>query len=73
MSTFWNTILGTELAKTLIRELPKIAEPKEQYTMTIENQKVQAYVIEEIEKGNRYVSHITNQYTGRTTVIMEKK
>lgn len=38
MSTFWDTVLGVELAETLIRELPKLTKRAKikQTTITIE-------------------------------------
>lgn len=68
---FWDSMLGNQLAKTLIRELPKLTKEKEQYTRTVMDQELQSFITEEIQKGNRYISHIS--YDGFTTVIMEKK
>ena len=59
---FWETILGNELAHTLIEELPRITEPKKQETVLVLNAE---RAIEEVQKqiaaGKRYVNHIQSE------------
>lgn len=69
--TFWDTILGQQLAKTLIKELPKLTAKPKQYTQTIEDDKVQEFLEERVQAGDRYISHFSHH--GKTTVVMEKR
>ena len=69
--SFWQTILGNQLAKTLIRELPKLNVRPEQYSETMTDDKVQGFIKERVEVGERYVNHFS--FDGKTTVVMEKK
>ena len=69
--TFWETIRGTRLADTLIKELPKLTKQKKQYTETIPDHDVHTFLEERTGAGDRYVAHFTNG--GFTTVIMEKQ
>lgn len=67
---FWETIRGTRLADTLIRELPKLTKAKTQYTETMPDNDVHSFLENRIGSGDRYVAHFKND--GYTTVIMEK-
>lgn len=69
--TFWDTILGNQLAKTLIRELPKLTKQKKQYSVTIPNNKVHEVLEDKIKAGERYVGHFS--CGDKTTIIMEKE
>ena len=67
---FWESILGQQLAKVLLRELPKLTKEKEQYTETMKDDRVQAFLVDRIQNGDRYVSHFS--YNGLTTIVLEK-
>lgn len=68
---FWDSMLGNQLAKTLIRELPKLNAEAKQYSETMPDDRVQDFIKVKIEAGERYVNHFS--FGGKTTVIMEKK
>ena len=68
--TFWDSILGQQLAKMLLRELPKLTKEKVQYTETMKDDRVQAFLEDRIQNGDRYVSHFS--YNGLTTIVLEK-
>lgn len=68
--SFWDSILGQQLAKVLIRELPKLNVKTKQYAETMADDSVQDFIKTSLEMGERYVSHYS--FGGKTTVIMEK-
>lgn len=56
--SFWDTIKGNHLADILIKYLPMLCEKKkEQYYIAITDyKKIQSIIMEEIDKGNKYVA-----------------
>lgn len=59
MLTFWDTVRGTRLADTLIRELPKLTKERKQETIRVLSGVSVADVVEvKIKEGKRYVTQI---------------
>ena len=70
---FWDTILGHDLARVLIRELPKLTAPKKQQIETLKESEVAAYINQELHNGKMFVSYIpAKDESGKVSVIMEK-
>ena len=74
MSTFWDTVLGVELAETLIRELPKLtkqAKPK-QITIAIGPDEDLADTIKMyIDRGLVYKDRIQTKKEGYLLIFGE--
>lgn len=70
--SFWDTVLGHQLADTLNRELPRLTRKRIQYTKLLDTDKVLNYVKSEIDAGNCYVGMVKDRESGRILVIMEK-
>ncbi len=71
--TFWDTVMGHELARTLTMELPKLTAGKEQYIETMAESEVAAYISRELENGKRFAAYVpAKDESGNVSVIMEK-
>ena len=77
--TFWDTVLGHNLAETLIRNLPKIADSlktlnqpakRTQHAKIVNSESVDAYLNNEFESGRVFVS-ATVLNSVKTLVITE--
>lgn len=74
MSTFWDTVLGVELAETLIRELPKLTKRAKikQTTITIEPDEDLADTIKMyIDQGLIYKDRIQTKDGGYLLIFEE--
>lgn len=74
MSTFWDTVLGVELAETLIRELPKLTKRAKikQTTITIEPDEDLADTIKMyIDRGLIYKDRIQTKDGGYLLIFEE--
>ena len=72
---FWDTMLGNELARTLICTLPGVKEnltKKQQYGASVSNDEVVSYIDKRIQAGERFITMMPNG-ENQTYIIMEEK
>ena len=71
---FWNTVLGNNLAHTLIHTLPELAEKlskKEQYGASVPTDETASYIDKRLQAGERYIASFP--YGDKIYIIMEEK
>ena len=71
MLNFWETVRGTRLADTLIRELPKLAAKNKQRIMLVNDSESVMDLREALEDGERIVTSF--QIGDSTYVVLEKE
>lgn len=70
--SFWDTVLGHQLAETLVRELPKLNRKKKQETFRLKDEESDAYLSKAInEDGYRFAGSYVDS-KGVTVVVLEK-
>ena len=71
---FWNTVLGNNLAYTLIHTLPELDEKlsrKEQYGASVPADEAAPYIDKRLQTGERYIASFPDG--DKIYIIMEEK
>lgn len=71
---FWNTVLGNNLAHTLIHALPELVEKlskKEQYGAWVPADEAAFYIDARLQAGKRYIASFPDG--DKIYIIMEEK